>query len=431
LNARQAAAQVSWWQRWRLPPDDLLRDAAFRRIWASTLIGTLGAQVTLLALPLTAALLLHATPTQMGWLASCEMLPFALFSLPSGVWLDRVRKLPVVVVGELLLSLSVLSVTLAWWLGWLTMGNLYVAAFVIGSVYTTAGTAAQVVLTQVVPRERLVEAHSRNALASSSAEVLGPGVAGVLIKLVGPPLALLLDAVMLMFSAAILRGVVVSEQQAPKPASHFWSDLKAGLHFVASHRLLRSLALAVGVWQFCHHAAMVVQILHASRVLGLSEQGIGLCYVGMGLGTIAGSVVADRVSARLGPGPSWVLGCALCAAGWLLPALWPQGSAGVLAFAAMLVMVGFGSVLLFVNFLALRQSVTPAPMLGRMTATMRWLALLPTVPGALVGGWLGEHLGLAPVLGLAAGLAGLLALATWRLPTLWQVRSLPDEAPKT
>ena len=143
-------------QRPWLPAHDLLRDAAYRRLWTSILISSLGGQVTMLALPLTAAVLLHATPTQMGLLTAMEIVPFVLFSLPAGVWLDRIRKLPVYIVGECLLGLAVASVPAAWWAGWLTIGWLYVVGLVVGTVYTIAGSASQIVLTQVVPRERLV-----------------------------------------------------------------------------------------------------------------------------------------------------------------------------------------------------------------------------------------------------------------------------------
>ena len=163
--------------RLRLPPGDLLRDPIYRRLWLSILISSFGGQVTMLALPLTAAVLLHATPTQMGLLTAMEIAPFVLFSLPAGVWLDRWRKLPVYVVGEGVLALAVASVPLAWWMGWLGMTWLYVVGFVMGSVYTIAGSAAQIVLTQIVERDRLVEAHAKNALANSAAEVAGPGAA--------------------------------------------------------------------------------------------------------------------------------------------------------------------------------------------------------------------------------------------------------------
>ncbi len=413
--------------RWALPAGDLLRDAVYRRLWTSILISSLGGQVTMLALPLTAAVLLHATPTQMGWLTAMELLPFVLFSVPSGVWLDRVRKLPVYVAGETALAVIVASVPLAWSLGWLGMPWMYVSAFAIGLVYTTAGSAAQIVLTQVVPRERLVEAHAKNALATSGSEVAGPGLAGALIKLAGAPLALLVDSLLLLVSATILRGIVVDE--APRRGrGDFVADLLQGLRFVARHRLLLALGLAVGGWQLCNQAATVVQILFASRTLGLSESAIGLCYVGMGFGTVLASVYGDRISRRIGPGPSLVLGFAVCGVGWLLLAAAPTNRLGAVAFAAMLLCFSTGAVLVFINFLALRQAVTPPELLGRMTSTMRWLILVPALPGALLGGWLGEHVGLRASLVFAGASALLLACAAWRAPVIRNVRRLPTQA---
>jgi MFS family permease len=126
--------------RFRLPANDLLRDATYRRLWTSILISSLGGQVTMLALPLTAAVLLHATPTQMGLLTAMEIAPFVLFSLPGGVWLDRVRKLPVYIVGESLLAVAVASVPLAYWMGWLSMPWMYAVGFFIGTIFTIAGS---------------------------------------------------------------------------------------------------------------------------------------------------------------------------------------------------------------------------------------------------------------------------------------------------
>ena len=409
-----------------LGKDDLLRDAVYRRLWLSVLISSVGGQVTLLALPLTAALLLQATPTQMGVLTAIETLPFVLFSLPAGVWLDRVRKLPVYIVGELTIALAVASVPLVWWLGALNMTWLYAVGFALGAVATTAGSAAQIVLTQVVPRERLVEAHARNALATSTAEVAGPGAAGVLIRLVGPPIALLLDALMVLASAAILRGLPVREQRPPQSGADFWRDLRDGLRFVRREHLLLALALVVGCWQLCHHAAQVVVILHATRSLSLSEQAIGLCYAGLGVGTLLASALGHRVSQRFGPGPSLLIGFAASGLGWLLPALLPTGAWGVAAFAAMLVLGGVGGVLIFINFLALRQAVTPAPLLGRMTATMRWLILLPAAPGALLGGLIAERISLSATLGAAGLMSWVVVVLAWRWSVIRRVRALPS-----
>ncbi|WP_348751646.1 MFS transporter [uncultured Aquincola sp.] len=418
---------AAWRRRLQLPPNDLLRNAAYRRLFTSILCSSLGGQVTMLALPLTAALLLHATPTQMGWLTTMELLPFVLFSLPCGVWLDRVRKLPVYVAGEFSLAVAVLTVPLAWAMGWLTIGWLYVVGFLIGTVYTTAGSAAQIVLTQVVPRERLVEAHAKNALATSGAEVAGPGLAGALIKAVGAPMALMIDAVLLLVSVAILRGVEAPETRQPQAGQRFWPQLKEGLRFVAHHRLLIALAVAVGLWQMCHNAALVVQILYATRELGMSERAIGLAYVAMGGGTVLASTLGHRISERIGPGPCLTLGIASCGLGWLLAAVVPPQHGGVAAFVVMLMLFGSGAVLIFINFLALRQAVTPEPLLGRMTSIMRWLIILPAGPGALLGGWLGEHVALRATLLFSGVTALLLAGLALRHPVIRAVRSLPSQ----
>ena len=410
--------------RFSLAPTDLLRDATYRRLWTSILISSFGGQVTLLALPLSAAVLLHAAPTQMGLLTAMEIAPFILFSLPTGVWLDRVRKLPVYVVGELSVAITVATVPLAWWLGWLSMHWLYFVAFLIGAVNTTAGSAAQIVLTQIVPRARLVEAHAKNALASSTAEVTGPGAAGALIKLTGAPLALLADAILLLISATILRGVMVKETPSARNAP-FWPAMRAGLKFVRGHPLLIAMATCVGIWQMCNQCAMVIQILFATRQLGLSERGVGLSYVALGAGTILASAVGYRVVRRIGNGPTLVLGFAVSGVGWLVLAVAPLNALGVAAYVYMLFSFGCGAVLIFINFLSLRQSVTPASMLGRMTSTMRWLILIPAGPGALLGGWLGEHVGLRAALGFAGVTALVLALGARKIPVIRSVRTLP------
>jgi MFS family permease len=413
--------------RWfRLPEGDLWHDRSYLRLWTSILTASFGNQVMILALPLTAAVLLQATPTQMGLLTAIELLPFLLLSLPAGVWLDRVRKLPVYAGGELLVAAAAVTVPLAWWAGWLSMTWLYVVGFVVGMVHTVSGTAAQIVLTQVVARERLVEAHAKNALASSGAEVVGPGLAGLLIKLFGAPLAMLVNAALLVGSAAILKGIRVHERRDARRRADFRRDLVQGLRFVVRQRLLVVLALLMGLWQMAHYAAVTVQILFATRTLGLTEQQVGLCYMGVGLGTIAGSVLGRRLSHRIGPGPCLVVGFAIVGAGWGLVALAPAGPLGVAAFALMMAAFAGGAVLIFINFLALRQAVTPEPLLGRMTSTMRWLTLLAAGPGALLGGWLGEHLGLRWALGFAAGVSMLLVVVAWRLPLIRDLKTLPE-----
>jgi predicted MFS family arabinose efflux permease len=202
--------------------------------------------------------------------------------------------------------------------------------------------------------------------------------------------------------------------------------MREGLRFVRGHPLLVTMAICVGVWEMCNLAAMVVQILFATRLLGLSERQVGLSYVALGVGTVIASALGHRVARRVGPGPTLVLGFAICGAGWLLLALAPLNRLGIIAYATMLLCFGMGAVFIFINFLSLRQSVTPAPMLGRMTSTMRWLILLPAGPGALLGGWLGERFGLRAALAFAGGTALLLAALAARLPVIRSVKTLPS-----
>ena len=224
----------------------------------------------------------------------------------------------------------------------------------------------------------------------------------------------------------ILRRIRVHETVAVAEPGSFWPAMREGLRFVARQRLLVTLATLMGVWQMCHYAALTVQILLATRTLGLSEQAVGLCFAGMGLGTIVGSVAGRRLSEHLGPGPCLVLGYVVSGTGWLLAAVAPPGALGVAAFALMLMMFATGAVFIFINFLALRQAVTPTAMLGRMTSTMRWLTLLAAGPGALLGGWLGEHVGLRWALVFAGGVTLVLAVLAWRLPLIRGLRALPN-----
>ena len=159
--------------------------------------------------------------------------------------------------------------------------------------------------------------------------------------------------------------------------------------------------------------------------MGCREGGVGLSYVALGVGTIVTSTVGNRVSKRFGPGPTLVLGFVVCGIGWLLGAVAPASPLGIAMFGLMLMLFGVGAVLIFITFLALRQAVTPPHLLGRMTSTMRWLILLPAGPGALLGGWLGEHVGLRAALAFAGGTVLVLAWAAWRQAVIRDTRALP------
>ena len=406
----------------------LFQVPGYRRMWVSIFFSNLGGQITMLALPLTAVFLLDATPTQMGLLTAMEIAPFVLFSLPGGVVLDRMQKLPIYIAGEIFMGMALLSIPLAWALDMLNMPLMYGVSFALGTVYTIAGSASQIVLTQLVGRDKLVQAYSQNAIAGSMAEVLGPGMAGLLIRVFSAPLALVMDALLLIGSVLMLRGIHIHEEVAPRASwkdRSFKAELLKGLAFVRSQKMLLEMAATVGAWQFFAQLALSVQIIFAVKDLGLDETLVSMSFVTLGIGSVLGGMAGPKISQRIGPGPALIVGVSITSLGWLGLLAFEGVLPSIVLFSWMLVCFSWGATLLFVNFLSLRQSFTPTDLLGRMTTTMRWLILLPAGPGAILGGWMAEHWGMRSSL-LAAGVGTLcVALVAWLRPHLKTLKQLP------
>ncbi|HVF65824.1 MAG TPA: MFS transporter [Casimicrobiaceae bacterium] len=384
----------------------------FRRIWASATITAFGAQITNLALPLTAALLLNATPMQMGILVALETLPFALVSLHAGVLLDRMRKLPVVIFADLARGGALLIVPLAAFSDLLTIEILFVVGFFCGVQNVVGGAAYQVLIAQLAGRKRLVEANAKVALGETSAALVGPGLAGGLIQLVTAPFAILLDALAFLVSAWMLRGVR-AHTDVPQAGARdsVTAEIIEGFKLVWSNRTLLSLAWVSGLWQLLHHMQLAVLVLFAARELGLSAGAIGFAYMVGGVGCVLASATAERLSKRYGVGPVILLGLLLTVVGWVLYGLigGPVWFATIALGLAMLAF-DFGGVLWGINYLALRQAITPDRLLGRMTATMRFLTVASAPLGALAGGALASVVGLRTTL-WTIGVLGILVAA--------------------
>lgn len=402
----------------------LFADRSFRFLIASTTVAGFATEITKLALPIVAALMLNATPVQMGILLALETLPFALISLPAGVWIDRMRQRPVLFLSNGTRALVLLLIPLAAWLGVLSMGWVYFAGFVIGVDAVIGGAAYQVLQTRLVGRERLVEANAKMALVESSASIMGPGMAGGLIHALTAPVALVVDALAFVAAMLLLKTVREPEMKQPREPSHWLDDMKEGLRYCWNQPVLRALAWTFAIWQFVFNMLWAIIILFATRTLSMSAGAVGLSFAAAGIGTLMASIVVERLVKRLGLGRVIVLaigGCALmffcltaipgiAAALGLLPAAEgkaPWGVTGLFALAQW--GLGFTITTIFVSVLSLRQSVTPEIMLGRMTATMRALMVTPAPFGALLGGVLGKYAGLTATTAIAG--VAMLALA--------------------
>ena len=407
---------------WRLPD--------FRRIWTSLTITAFGAQITNLALPLTAALLLQATPFQMGVLFALETLPFALVSLHAGVLLDRVRKLPIVIAADFGRGVALLAIPVAAFTHVLSIEILYAVGFFCGVQNVVGGAAYQVLLAQLAGRKRLVEVNAKITLGETSSALVGPGLAGLLIQAFTAPFAIVLDAVTFFASALMLRRV-----EAPNDVVHagvrgsVWAEIHEGLLLVWRSRTLFALALVAGLWQVLHHMEIAVLILFATRELGLSAGSIGVAYMFGGLGCVIAAANAERLSNRFGVGSIIVYGLLLTAFGWQALGL-VSGSAwtATLALGIAMLVFDFGAVLYGINYLSLRQAITPDRLLGRMTATMRFCTVAGAPIGSLIGGALATAIGLRATLLVVGALGLALAIAAMTISPFRSHRTLPVPA---
>ena len=402
----------------------LLAHRDFRLMWLSSTVTSFGGQITMLALPLTAVLMLDATPAQMGVLVALEALPFTLFSLHAGVLIDRVRKLPIILVGEAAICLALGAVPIATLLGRLSMPLMYVVGFVLGTAFVFVGSAAQVYLTQLAGRERLIEANSLFIASESTARLTGPGLAGLLIQGLTAPLAILFDCCTFVASLLFLARLKhVEPRPAVRTDSSVWREIREGLALVLNHPILRPLTFVSTTWFIVFQGWMTLQTLYATRELGLSPGELGAAHMIGGAGALLSSVLARHFTRRLGTGVPILLGVGCSALSWLLLAAMPRTDFAFAGLGAALFVFDFGVMLYWINYSSLRQAVTPDALLGRMTATMRFFTVAAAPVGALVSGHVAEAVGLRPTLaGMAALVTGMLVLLYLRT----DLRTIPD-----
>ena len=406
----------------------LWRNPDFRKLWGSLTIVHFGGQITFLALPLTAALMLNASPFEVGVLTALEALPYPLLGLFAGVIVDRTRKLPVIIAADIGRGLALLAVPICAWFGVLSMAILYVVGFMIGALTVIGWPAYQVFMTERVGRDNLVEANAKIGIADSAAQLIGPGVAGALIQWLTAPFAILLDAFSFFFSAWMLRGIPPKESDAPKaePRS-LKSEIREGLLVIWRNPTLRAMVWAIGTWQVFRHASIATVVLFAARELGFSAGHVGVLFMTAGLGSLAASGVVAPLNKRFGMGPVMLTGIAGTGISWIIIAssTGPYWLASLL-FGGGLFLLDLGAMTFFINYLSLRQAVTPDRLLGRVTATMICLTVATAPLGGLLGGWIAEHYGLRMAM-LFAGLGALiLAPFVARFSPLAKMRVLPE-----
>lgn len=397
----------------------------FRRLWIGETVSQFGTQVSQLALPLVAILILHASTFEVGLLVTFESLAFLVVGLPAGAWIDRMRFRHVLIVNDILRAVAMGSIPAAAAMHVLTIGQLYVVALVVGVCTVFFDVAYQSYLPELVDRKLLVEGNAKLQASESVAQVAGPTIGGLLIQALTAPYAVLIDAVSFLWSAAWVGAI---QAKVPKPARKADRNLRReigeGLRFVLGNRLLRSIAMCTGSSNLFSTASFAVFYVLLARDLHLSAGVIGLIMSTAAVGGIFGSLLASRTAARLGQGPAiWM--SALFAGPPMLVAPFVHRDWTLALLAAAMIVMWAAVVVYNITQVSFRQGLCPPVLLGRMNATMRFLVWGTMPLGGVLGGVLGSWLGVRPAL-LVAAIGGCLAFLPVLLSPLRTMRELPS-----
>jgi MFS family permease len=390
-------------------PGGLWRHRDFLSLWGAETISQFGSQVSFLALPLVAILVLEESAFNVAALTSLQFLPFLLFTLPAGVWVDRLRRKPILVLGDLGRAVALLSVPLAHWFGTLTIWHLFVVAFVHGVCTVFFDVAYQSYLPALVGRDQVVEGNAKLEISRAAANIGGPGMAGGLIAALSAPVAVVLDAFSFLASALLLGGIR-KQEEAPARADRrsLRQELMEGLRYVFGHPYQRTMVAMTALSNFFGQVVFSILLVYAVRELGLSAATIGIVLAVGNLGTLASALTAKRIGERLGVGRTILLSSCLFGPGTLLIALAPQDNAIPFILASMMV-IGFGGILYNVTAISLIQAITPDRILGRANASRRFVVWGVVPLGGFTGGALASVIGLRETMVVGA-FGGLLSI---------------------
>jgi MFS family permease len=411
------------------PTSALWHNGDFLKLWGGQSISEFGSQVSGLAIPWLAAVGLDATPLEFSLLGVLGFLPFILFALPAGVWVDRLRRRPILIIGDGARAVLLAYIPVAWAVGILTIWQLLILQFVIGIFTVFFDVAYQSYLPSVVARDQLVDGNSKLQTTVSAAQIGGPGLAGVMIGVITAPYAIAIDAVSFalstLFMARIRQPETLPERKEGAPKPKMLPELKEGLAYVVRHPYLKWIAVCTGSSNFFGGGMLFsIALLYMARVLHISSFWAGAIFACFGIGALLGALTTPRFQQTVGVGPAiWIPSVMFAVAGLAWP-LAPKSAPVPLLIASTLV-TGYSTMSYNITQVSLRQAITPERLQGRMNATMRWIVWGTMPLGSLLGGALATAFSMLFTLWVAA-IGGLFTFLPVLLTSVRTIKEMPE-----
>jgi MFS family permease len=401
----------------------LLRDRTFRRFWTGQTVSLFGDQIALLAVPLTAVLVLHAGAAQMGYLTAAEVVPSLLFSLVAGARVDRRgRRRRTMLTADIARAVLMATIPVGYLLGILSLSQLYLVAFATGTFDVLFFVSYNTLFVSMVPPDRYVEGNSLLNGSRAMSFVGGQSLAGLLVSLLTAPGALLLNGLSFVASAVALARIRPEEPPAAEPGA---GQLRAGIAFIARSPVVRTALGATATVNYFNFVFMAIFVLYVTTGLHVRPAELGLVLGAGAVGGLIGAAVTPPLCRWLGVGPAFVLSCVVFPAPLLLV---PLAGGSRPAILALLFLAEFGSglgvMILDISIGSIFSAVIPNELRSRVSGAYRTVNYGMRPLGALSGGLLGTLLGLRTTMWIAA--AGGVLCVLWVLPgPLRHMKTLP------
>ncbi len=405
-------------------PRTLRENANFRRYFIGQSVSLLGDQITVIALPLTAILALHATPAQMGALTTAYLLPNLLLSLHAGVWVDRSgRRRQVMLAADVARGLLTLAIPIAFALGELTWPLFYTLAFLLGCASVFFFVSFGGFFQTVVEREDYIEANTLLNGSRGFSFLAGTSIGGVLVQLLRGPYALAVDAVSFLWSALFLGRIDVPD---PPGAARESGGIGTGLHWIRNNPVMRAELLGVATINFFNFVYWAMFMLYASRYLHITPATIGVVIGVAAAGTLVASALTGRIAAAIGVGPAFLIGCFLFPAPLLLVPLAQGPHWLVIAFLFTAEFIsGLGLMLLDILAGVLQAGLVPPPVRSRVSGAFMVVNYGVRPLGTSLAGVLGSTIGVHNTIWIGAG-GALLGMAFLLPSPIRHIHDVPE-----